>query len=527
PGARGWIAWIILSSAIFDRFGMGWSEAYTGDPATLTPEAALKWAMGADTPEQALSRWMNRIRQGQGVTGSRPDLNPERMAPKLTQLPPGPGPNPNYSPQTYRITAELDAAKGMVSGEMHLTWQNGEAIPLDALYFNVWANAERHRMYGGFSQIEGVTVDGKPATFVAKGIDLKVELGRTVQPGEKAEVTVRFATHLTGNQTYGLALTDGKRFTLSQFYPILGVLDDRGWNLHALSYTGGDPYSERADYQVNLTVPAGFLVGGAGRQTARVENAKTWTYSYDAPGVPAWSAVGGLDWMESKVTVDSTSVRLLGPLPAWHEQVKAAAAESLRFLQQQLGAFPYPELVVVHGTLKLPGIASAGDVDAQGVYKNGLANSLASQWFGAYVGNDQWTEAWLDEGLAKYMEHEAARAMGRGQLTFGVRQSDRPRDGRVTQNGMAFLMTRNHDLMGGEYGAIFFEALEERIGSAAMNGLLRQWLGEYGGRTATGADLVRLAEATAGPLEPFRKEYAVDVNDRRPYEPVPVLGYDE
>jgi hypothetical protein len=518
-----WFARIILASAIFDRFGMGWSEQYTGDPVALTPEAALKWAMGTDNPSQALERWDLRVRSAINAVGTLPDIRPERMAPELAQLPPGPGPNPNYSPQTYEIDATLDAAQGTVSGDMRLTWQNGESIPLDALYFNLWANAERHRMYGGSTRVDSVTVDGKPATFVAKGIDLKVDLGRQVAPGEQVEVAVTFSTHLTGNLNFGLGISQSQGFILSHFYPILAVLDDRGWNLHALSSAGGNAYSEHASYKVSLTVPAGYQVGGAGRAVARTEGDKTWTYRYEASQLPHWSAAGGKAFTESKVTVGSTTVQLLGALPSWHEQMKPAVTEILGFLQQELGPSPIPDLVVVQGSAKLPGIASAGDIDAAGTFKLRLANNLAGQWFGAHVGNDQWTEAWLDEGLSRYMEWEAARALK--LRLFGVRLLDRPRDARITQNGMTFLHSRNWDLMARDYAGLFFEALEDRIGSAAMNGLLRQWIGEYGGRTGTGADLIRLAEGVAGPLGPLLQEHAVDVNDRQPYRPIPVPGY--
>ncbi|HYF79111.1 MAG TPA: M1 family aminopeptidase [Symbiobacteriaceae bacterium] len=520
-------AWIVFSALIFDSFGFRWSSFYEGDPAALTPEGALKWAMGTDDVDEAVARYAKRLSTSRQATGSRPDLSPDRMTPELAQLPPGPGPNPNHSPHAYKIDAELDAATATVSGDLRLTWQNGEGIPLDTLYFSVWANTERHGMYGGSTNIEQVTVDGRPAAFEAKGIDLKVALGRQVAPGERVEVSVRFVTHLPANLEYELGLVDAERFYLTQFYPILAVLDDRGWNLHALSYTGGDPYSEHADYDVTLTVPAGFVVGATGRQVSRTENEKTWTYRYEARQVPAWSAAGGLNWIETTAEVGGITVRLLNHDKVWHDHVMPAAVESLTYLQEQLGPFPLPELVVVRGYVKLPGIAAASDTDGGGWYKNGLVNSIAGQWFGTHVGNDQWTEAWLDEGLSKYMEMETARALNREYQITGVRLIDRPRYGRVTQNGMDFLLSRNRDLLAGDYAANFFAALEKQIGSEAMNALLRQWVRQYGGRTATGADLIRLAEEFSGPLGPLLEEHAVDPSDRKPYKRIAIPGYDD
>lgn len=522
-------AWIFFAATIFDRFGINWSAHYKADPAGLTPEAALTWAMGTDNVNAALERLGERRALVNGVPGSRPDTNPERMAPALAKLPDGPGPNPNYSPQSYQIDAELDVSQGTVSGETRLRWQNGEGIPLDALYFNLWANADRYRMDGGYTKVTGVTVDGRPGTFEAMGIDLKVYLGRLVMPGEQVEIAIRFSTHPTANLTSKLGLVAGQRFYLSQFYPTLAVLDDRGWNLHALHSRGGDPYTEHADYQVSLTVPAGFVVGGTGRQVARTENGQTWTYHYEASRMPHWGAVGGLSWVESQVKVGSITVHVLDSDAAWREAVTPAVVETLSFLEGELGPFPLNDLVLVRvgmfsGTLKLPGIASSTDSGGDW-YKNVLANSLASQWFGTYVGNDQWTEAWLDEGLSSFMEHRAARAAGRTN-TDPARLIDRPKTASVTQNGMDFMVSGEIDLIAGRYAALFFTELEKQIGSEAMTGLLRQWLREYGGKTGTGADLIRLAETTAGPLGPLLAEHAVDPGKRVPYKPVPVPGYD-
>jgi hypothetical protein len=77
--------------------------------------------------------------------------------------------------------------------------------------------------------------------------------------------------------------------------------------------------------------------------------------------------------------------------------------------------------------------------------------------------NDQWTEAWLDEGLSRYMERRAARATGNENTVPRIRQSDRPNGATVTQNGMDFMLTGgNIDQMAGDYAALFFEALEAR-----------------------------------------------------------------
>ncbi len=62
---------------------------------------------------------------------------------------------------------------------------------------------------------------------------------------------------------------DGALYELAQWYPRVCVYDDlRGWNTEP--YLGqGEFYLEYGDYNLSITVPAGYIVAATGMLTER------------------------------------------------------------------------------------------------------------------------------------------------------------------------------------------------------------------------------------------------------------------
>ncbi|MGE5676302.1 MAG: hypothetical protein ACM3XM_20865, partial [Mycobacterium leprae] len=409
-----------LAAAIVNQWGIRWSQTYHKTPAEMTPEKALLWAMGTDNLDEAFDRWWQQMGGPSGDKSGRgggyptlADVAPVRLQPKLAALPPGPGAQPNYSPQRYSLFLAYEPDTGVVTGEEQLVWQNGEQIPVDALYFNLWPNAERYAWYGGSLQVDAVTVDGKPATYLAQGIDLKVDLGAPAAPGQAVKVHMNFRTRLPGIDIVGAFARNGKQFSLARSFPTLAVLDDRGWNLTALPSRFGDPYSEPADYTVTVSVPTGILVGATGRQLSRDDTKIRWNYQFEAKQVTEWGAVGGPDLKEAVRTAGGITVQALDPDQEWCDKNADAALATLSYYTGLYGPLTEPHVVVtLMPGLEIPGIVSSNKVDLVGNWKSDLRNHLAHQWFGGLVASDPYSEPWLDEGLARYAEWQAAQSAG-------------------------------------------------------------------------------------------------------------------
>jgi len=523
-----------LATLVMDRWGVAWSSHYAREPQALTPGAALLWATGA--PEQAagLALWQERLDQAARLEASArlqsmADMSPVRAEPKLDQAPPGPGPNANYSAHSYDITARYDPEKRQVTGDQQVTWQNGESIPIETLYFNLWPNTEQYALHGGAIVIHKVTVNGEVVPHRALGLDLTVPLGRTVAPGEVVTVGISFTTHLPGLITPRVLGQDQERFNLTHWFPILAVLDERGWNLHAFPLFPGEPYSENANFQVKLDVPAGMVVAATGRPVGRTEKEGRWLYEWSAPNVKDWMAAGSDRYIEATRSVGDVTVRVLDRDPAVAERLLTETERALALFEPQFGPYPYPDLVVVPccAFVEFPGLFYTAEPTAgQGDWWHTvLYHELAHQWFYGSVGNDQYAEAWLDEGFARYGERYALRAFGYTDQIRDIRARTIPPQVRVNSSTLQFHIYGGYTPAVYDLGAVLLEDLEELLGAGAFRRLLRRYTEAYRFKTATTADFIRLAEEEAGrDLRQFFREHKVDPTLRETYRPVMPLG---
>lgn len=531
-----------LAALVMDRWGVAFAANYPRTPAEMTPVAAMKWATGAADEQTALDRWQQRMdamvasqgtaigavaAQGLRYVPTAADVSPVRAEPKLDRLPTGPGPMANYSAQSYDISARYEPEHRLVTGEERLVWTNGEGVPVDALYFNLWPNSEQYAMYGGHIAVEGVAVYGRDAAFTARALDLAVPLGRKVEPGEQVTLTVRFVTTVPYRipmRVFGQQGTD--RFNLAHWFPILAVLDDRGWNLHAMPTYPGEPYSETADYHVRLDLPAGTQVGATGHLTALQKQADRWVYEYAAPHVRDWVATGGRNLQQLDQTVGDVTVHVLDSDPAFLQPQMDATVRALKLFTEKFGPYSYPDLVVTCcNGLEYPGLFYTMPT-TNNFWQPTTYHELGHQWFFGMVGNDQYGEPWLDEGFGRYTERLGVKSFGPSNLLKDIRSSALPGLLHVTSSSGAYTAIPGYYGMGVyDKGALALEDLEVRLGGATFDRVLHAYVDRYRFKTATTADFIQVAEEVSGQnLADFFRQHLIFPADRAPYRPLLPLG---
>ncbi|MFZ5825230.1 MAG: M1 family metallopeptidase [Bacillota bacterium] len=518
-----------LAAFLMDRWGVDWPRHGRIGADDLRPLDALTWTTGVADRQGALGRWQERMRTAD-VRGKKTwipslaEISPVRAQPALGTLPPGPGARPNVSPHAYQIHVKYEPARRELTGSQVVHWQNGESIPVDTLYFNLWANAEQFALYGGHIAVQRVTVDGGPVPFTARGLDLTVPLGGAIKPGEGVAVAIDFTTRLPGSIPFRLfGQTGYNRFNLVHWYPQLAVLDDRGWNLLPFPTYPGEPYHETADYQVTLDVPAGTQLGATGRLVARREQDDRWIYEYDAPQVRDWAAAGGRGLVERVTQADSVRVQVLHTEQFWVDQVSMETVRALELFHQRFGPYPYSDLVVsCCSGIEYPGLFFTYPINpANESWRIVVYHELAHQWFYGLIGNDQYTEPWLDEAFARYGDRLASR-------TFGAPVAP-PATNRFLPAGLrTSSSSREYAAYPADYGrgvyimgADTLAELEREIGPELFDRLIRQWVERYRFQIVTTADFVALAEEISGrELNQFFAERGILPSDRAVYRPL-------
>jgi hypothetical protein len=397
-------------------------------------------------------------------------------------------PGPKYWTQyaTYSIQAELDPATKRLSGRETVRYQNRSPDTLSRvaiqLYQNLFrpgaARDEPMPVTGGL-QLTKVAADGQPLPVIEgrstlPGYDVDgtiawLRLPRPIPPGGSARLDFawEFVVPPDGATREG---TDGEVFYIAYWYPQLAVYDDvNGWQTDQYLATA-EFYMDYADYDVTLTVPAGWLVGatgelanaeqvltapvrarwaearrspvpvhvvaeserGAARATTAGENGRlAWRFrasnvrdfawgTSDRYLWDAWHAVVGDRTGDAKPdTALVQSFYRPSRIPwAWDHSAEYAR-HSIEFLSGYLWPYPYPQMTAVDGVTSCTGMeypmmtCIGGMRDTLALYSV-IVHEFGHMWFPMQVGSDEKRHAWQDEGLTRFNQAQAMREYFRG-----------------------------------------------------------------------------------------------------------------
>jgi aminopeptidase N len=217
------------------------------------------------------------------------------------------------------------------------------------------------------------------------------------------------------------------------------------------------------NYDVSLTVPAGWLVNSTGRllnpaevlsaQTrARLDSSAhssgvvrvvtdndrkagtsttpgsngklTWRFRADTVRDVAWAASAKYLWDATSADVgdinrdgrpDTTAIfsfyRPEQRASHWEESARYSR-HSIEFFSRFLSPYPYPHMTAVDGPTSCGGMeypmmtCLGGQWDTLGLYEV-ITHEIGHMWFPMIVGSDEKRHAWMDEGLTQFDQSQA------------------------------------------------------------------------------------------------------------------------
>jgi hypothetical protein len=356
----------------------------------------------------------------------------------------------------YAIEARLDAAARTINGSATIRWRNIGGAPADALllhlYWNAWRNTrstwmqeralaattDLDRPAGDWSFVDlsalmldradGTSVDLLPAlTFVqpddgnAQDRTLaRVGLPLAVAPED--EVVLRVAWTARVPRTYSRTGAIGRYFFISHWFPKIGVFERGRWLAHQF-HANTEFFSDYGHYDVQLTVPRGWVVGATGVESSRVDNPDdTSTHRYVQDDVHDFAWTTSPDYVEHRQTfvhegLPATEMRLLmQPDHAGQEDRHfAATAAALRYYGEWYGPYPYGHITIVDpafqsrsGGMEYPTLFTAGTRWLAPRQSNSpeavTVHEAGHQFWYAMVGTNEFEHAWMDEGLNMFTD---------------------------------------------------------------------------------------------------------------------------
>ena len=318
----------------------------------------------------------------------------------------------------YRISVKLDTSTHTLTCDETVKYVNTAGVSLNEVFFHLWTNAQQELL----TLNEVADEAGRPLSHqTVKSVHLRVRLGESVLPG--ANITVRIRFNVTIPEIQWRLGWSETHFNVANWYPIVAVYDENGWNLPPYSFSGESFYSEVANYDVDVTLPADQIVAASGELVEKLAlpngNAK-WVWR--ARLIRDFSFFCSQDFVvatviEGDIKVASYYLKGHGArgVDALH-----VAKNAITTFSSMFKPYPYKTFSVVESDLggAKDGLFVAGMEYASLIliddyfyfssdkrsFETVIAHEVAHQWFAFMVGNNPYKEPWLDESFATYSE---------------------------------------------------------------------------------------------------------------------------
>lgn len=387
-------------------------------------------------------------------------------------------PGPNYWQQyaTYRLQAELNPVLKRITGRGRVVYFNRSPDTLPVVYVQAYQNlfrpdAKRNQQtpkLGGID-FDKVVVGGKALSELAKpgepgytvnGTIMEIRLPTALAPRDSLVMDFDWQFRVQ-SETAPRGGQDGEVWLISYWYPQMAVYDDyNGWQTD--QYLGrGEFYMGYADYDVRLTVPAGWVLDATGElenrsevlspQTrARLDSARsatgivhvvtekdkadsvvtlkgtdgrlTWHWAVRNVRDFVWGTSPRYLWDATRAITDSANGRVSSSLVSalyrpegvrsyWDEATRYGR-HAVEFYSRKLWSYPYPHMTPVDGPdgcggMEFPMMTCIGGTyDSLTMYEV-VSHEIGHMWFPMMAGSDEKRYAWMDEGFTQYDQSQA------------------------------------------------------------------------------------------------------------------------
>jgi hypothetical protein len=394
-------------------------------------------------------------------------------------------PGPRYWQQRvrYSIQASLDPESRRVTGTERIVYHNRSPNELRQVVFNLYQNlfSEEFRgknnplntggltllkfTYNGTAvgpltqqQYEANQRENRPSVgYLTTGTLSRVRLPSPIAAGDSAVFELEWNFRVPPMMAPRTGFEDalgGRVFQVAQWYPQIAVYDDVV-GLDATPYReNGEFYLEYGDFDVALTLPAGWTVGATGElvnadqilrpevqqrlaqaagsdetvtvlprtewgttgATTNGENGSvTWRFSARDVRDFAWATSNRYQWDARRAQVAGRTVMvhsLYRPgAPHWDEGAMFGE-HSTEFHSQALVPYAYPQITVSEGPIygmEYPMIVFIGRPNSRLELYQVISHEVGHEWFPMMVGQDEAAYAWMDEGFTTYNESRSVK----------------------------------------------------------------------------------------------------------------------
>ncbi len=421
----------------------------------------------------------------------------------------------------YHIDIQISDDFLRLDGQEKVHYTNQESEPLEEIIFQLFPNAA-----GGKLVVTNLIVDGHDVEIVYdfQETALRVSLPTELQPAASTDIQLQFVVDIPQEMggNYGLFGYFNEVLVLDEFYPVIPVYDDEGWNAQFPPPNGDTSYFDISFYRVRVTAPEDLIIAASGIEVSQENEAGQQITSFAAGPMRDFYLAASSNYILVSETVGETRLNSYA-LKGFEEGAETAlqfAKSAVDSFSDRFGPYPYSEFDVLSTPMQVLGIEYPGivgitipaynpEAEVAGLpfpimLESVVAHETAHQWFYNIIGNDQIDEPWLDEAHAQYATWLYYVDTYGESNAQGYKSSWDSRWQRVDGAEIPIGLPA-YEYTGQEYGAIvygrgpiFVDELSEEMGAEVFEAFLADYYDVHQWGIATADSYQELAESHCG-----------------------------
>lgn len=354
----------------------------------------------------------------------------------------------------YKIEVDMDTERHQFSGRQTVTYFNNSPDTLRQVFFHLYFNAFQPQSMMdvrsrnlpdpdgrvedrisklkpdeiGFHKMEKLEHNGQSLNFEIHQTVLQAPLQEPIAPGDSSQFYLEYQSQVPVQiRRSGRNNAEGVDYTMAQWFPKIAAYDAQGW--HPNPYVAREFYGPFGKYEVRISLPAEYKIGGTGTlqnfdqywksqslEDGRVrydylpgaQKKRTWVFKAQQVHTFAWAA--DPEYVHYGLNEDSLPRFHFFYLPQYDStwsRLPRPTALFFKQLNRNLGRYPYPQFSVIQGGdggMEYPMCTMLKGTGKLAGLVGVMGHESAHNWYYGVMATNEFQYPWMDEGFTSFAE---------------------------------------------------------------------------------------------------------------------------